>query len=281
VLKVLVLFDSNIEDISTEIRVFSGDGNTTIYTQDITDLLLNGWNEIELNTAVSFDNTENLWIGLYSERQGGEDNIRTAPAIEIMSDRYDYFLFNGEDWTTISDTYGIFDQTWMLRAFVSTSVNGKAEILKHGTNQNNNKELLGYNIYRNGVQINDEIITSTSYEDGPNNWSEGVCYQVTEVRSQCESDPSNEACVIVLQSDELSNTHLVAYPNPARDFIKLESNSNIHSIIITNFLGQVVLQLRDINSKELNVSSNNFKTGLYSIKVETETGTQKVKIIIQ
>ena len=278
--KIRVFKDAYVNDDLTVIKIFSGDGYTTIYEQDVTGLLLDGWNEIELNTAVSFDNTENLWIAIYAERQAGEGNTLNAQAIEIMSDRYDYFSFNGEDWTTISDSYGLFDQAWMLRAFVSTSVNGKAEILKQSTNQNNNKEFLGYNIYRNGVQINDEIITSTRYEDGPNNWSEGICYQVTEVRSQCESDPSNEACLIILQSDELSNTHLVAYPNPAQDFIMLESNSNIHSVLITNSLGQVVSPKKPLDLNKAYIETSSLSNGLYFVEVESDTGIEKLRVII-
>ena len=134
VTKVAVYQSQPIVDIVTEVRVMSGDGTTILYSQDITGETVTGeWNIIELDEAVEFDNTDNLWIGMYVERPaGGPINEPTATAIETIAERYDYFAYNGADWTSISGEYGIVDQAWMLRGFVSTTPGGKEVALGQG-----------------------------------------------------------------------------------------------------------------------------------------------------
>ena len=118
-------------DYVTEVRVMSGDGMTVLYTQDVTGMLTIGWNEIVLDSAVPFDNTENLWIGMYAERPGGTANEPTSSVAEVILDRYDFFAYNGAAWTSINLEYGISDQGWMLRGFVSTSPTGRSVALGH------------------------------------------------------------------------------------------------------------------------------------------------------
>ncbi|MCB2208358.1 MAG: carboxypeptidase regulatory-like domain-containing protein [Bacteroidetes bacterium] len=134
VTKVAVYQSQPIVDIVTEVRVMSGDGTNILYSQDITGETVTGqWNIIELDEAVEFDNTENLWIGMYVERPaGGSVNEPTSDVLAVIADRYDYFAYNGADWTSISGEYGIVDQAWMLRGFVSTTPGGKEVALGQG-----------------------------------------------------------------------------------------------------------------------------------------------------
>jgi len=118
-------------DYVTEVRVMSGDGMTVLYTQDVTGMLTIGWNEIVLDSAVPFDNTENLWIGMYVERPGGTANEPTGGSLTVMTERYDYFSYNGEPWTSIYLEYGFDAEAWMLRGFVSTSPAGRSVALGH------------------------------------------------------------------------------------------------------------------------------------------------------
>jgi hypothetical protein len=185
-------------DYFSEVRILSGDGTSVLYSQDVTGELITGqWNTIELDDAVEFDNTENLWIGMYVERPGGVTNEPTSDALTVISDRYDFFAYNGAAWTSISAEYGITDQAWMLRGFVSTTPAGRAVALDQGdyntsdrkdyssvssvktglgmiksdlksakfpqfANQSN-RELLGYNVYRGACGAEDEDMTFIGY----------------------------------------------------------------------------------------------------------------------
>jgi len=167
----------SVGDYLTEVRILSGDGTTILYTQDVTGTLIGDqWNTITLDEAVEFDNTENLWIAMYVERPGGTANEPTSDVIEVMTERYDYFSYNGAPWTSIFGEYGIDNQGWMLRGFVTTEA-GKQIALGQGTSNATDysnavsiptgkgmisaeventkfpKALLGYNLYLDYVMV--------------------------------------------------------------------------------------------------------------------------------
>ncbi|MDA3813752.1 MAG: lamin tail domain-containing protein, partial [Candidatus Cloacimonetes bacterium] len=194
---------------------------TVLYTQDVTGTLTIGWNEIVLDSAVPFDNTENLWIGMYAERPGGEANEPTSPVTEVILDRYDYFAYNGAAWTSIYNEYAIDNQAWMLRGFVSTSPAGRSVALGHvdldlklekgyyteytGSTPTGNgmiaadpnhvytpfdeisREFLGYNVYLDGTFV--EFTTDLFYQYA--GLVDGTTYLagVTADYDEGESDP--------------------------------------------------------------------------------------------
>ena len=181
-----------VGDILTEVRILGGEnGETVLYAQDVTGTLIDdSWNVIELDEAVTFDNTENLWIAMYVERPAGVDifNEPTAGALQVISDRYDYFAYNGAAWTSISGEYGVTNQAWMLRGYVTTAAgrevalgqgdytttghkdystvksvkSGKGMIAATKANakfpvyaNESNRELVGYSIYRTTCETGD------------------------------------------------------------------------------------------------------------------------------
>ncbi len=144
VTKVAVSQLAPVGDYVTEVRIMSGDGMTVLYAQDVTGTLVEGWQEIVLDEAVPFDNTENLWIGMYVERPGGSFNEPTSSVDVVYTDRYDYFAYNGGDWVQIGTQYGIIDQAWMLRGFVSTNMAGKSVALGTGDYKTTDKKDFSY-----------------------------------------------------------------------------------------------------------------------------------------
>jgi len=65
-------------------------------------------------------------------------NEPTSSVISVIQDRYDFFAYNGATWTSISGEYGIDNQAWMLRGFVSTTPTGKSVALGQGDYPNPN-----------------------------------------------------------------------------------------------------------------------------------------------
>ncbi len=133
VTKVSVYQMAAVGDYVTEVRVMSGDGSTILYSQDVTgEMVADTWNVIELDDAVEFDNTDNLWIGMYVERPGGTFNEPIASNITGTIDRCDMWAYNDGPFITALDTYGITAAAWMLRGYVSTSPGGKEVALDQG-----------------------------------------------------------------------------------------------------------------------------------------------------
>jgi len=120
-----------------------------------------------------------------------------------MTERYDYFSYNGEPWTSIYLEYGYDAEAWMLRGFVSTSPSGRSVALGHvdlsvglkkgyyteysGSTPTGNgmiaadpnheytkfneitREFLGYNVYLDGgapVFVTDEFYQYTGLVNG-------------------------------------------------------------------------------------------------------------------
>lgn len=299
---------ASVGDYLTEARVMSGDGMNVLYAQDVTGTLSEGWNEIELDQAVAFDNTEDLWIGMYVERPGVVFNEPTAPASVSLTDTYDFFAYNGGAWTTITGEYNAPGNSWMLRGFVTNSA-GKSVALGHVNTDDytqytskgqtgvalipvdpnyvgekfdfgtSSRSFLGYNIYRDGSMI-EENWPETGYADDLGESVE-ACYVVTANYEFCgESAESNEACVTPGVGVGNVENNISVYPNPAKDFVTVEASNNILTIKVTNYMGQVISYIQDVEVTSHTIATSSYSSGVYFVEVGTATGVEKVRIVI-
>lgn len=76
-------------------------------------------------------------------------------------------------------------------------------------------------------------------------------------------------------------TDIKMYPNPANDFIEIESENNIKNITIYNIAGKTIRVLKSNNSNKTRIDVTNLKAGLYYVKVSSEKGSVQRKIIVQ
>ncbi|RLD56612.1 MAG: hypothetical protein DRJ05_11055, partial [Bacteroidetes bacterium] len=151
---------------------------TEIYSQDISSFNINSWTEITLDNPVTIDASTQFWVGLNIDMPATGDVIGqdAGPAIDEYGNIYRY---NGI-W------YSDFDKNWNMQ-FMVENPEGKAI-----------DGLLGYNVFRNDEQINEDTWTSTSFVDedllnGTYN------YHVIAVYDEGESDPSNTLEVVISQ----------------------------------------------------------------------------------
>ena len=70
------------------------------------------------------------------------------------------------------------------------------------------------------------------------------------------------------------------FPNPANDFVRIQSVANIQNISIYNITGQMVKTLKALNTKNIKIDVKNFAKGLYIFKFLTGHGivTQKINL---
>jgi hypothetical protein len=141
------------------------------------------------------------------------------------------------------------------------------------------KEFMHFNVYRDGELIADDV-TEMTYADEVGVAGE-FCYEVTAVYSVCgESDPSNEACVDVSVGVDNVENNISVYPNPANDFVMVESSQDIRSIEITNYMGQVVNSVKAVEMTQYRINTSSLSAGVYFVEVETAAGIEKVRIVI-
>jgi hypothetical protein len=95
----------------------------------------------------------------------------------------------------------------------------------------------------------------------------------------------NDICVVKLLSPLVGiksveyNGKIVVYPNPAHDFITIDSESPIHNIIIVDAIGKVVFQQNIYNNKA-SINTSDLSNGIYLIKTSGEKQTSQSKLII-
>lgn len=82
-----------------------------------------------------------------------------------------------------------------------------------------------------------------------------------------------------VNSNELDDSFRI-YPNPISSILNIESTSIIRSISISDVNGRTVFQVQN-NSKAIIIDTNDFSSGLYMLKMDTEDRIINKKIIKQ
>ena len=86
---------------------------------------------------------------------------------------------------------------------------------------------------------------------------------------------------IVNISDITENINI--YPNPASNFVTIETGSNIENIYIYNTVGQIVSvsKLQNFKTSKIEIDVSNLQSGIYFLNIETENGSFVKQLIIQ
>jgi Leucine-rich repeat (LRR) protein len=161
-----------------QLKIWSGPDATEIYSQDISSFNVNDWTEVTLDNPVTIDANTQLWAGLYVDMPvaGAVMGLDEGPAIDGYGNMYKYF------------------GTW----YSDVSGNWNIQITVENPDAKGIDGLLGYNVFRNGDQINEDTWGSTAFVD--ENLLNGTYnYYVTAVYDEGESDPSNTVEVIIAQ----------------------------------------------------------------------------------
>ena len=86
------------------------------------------------------------------------------------------------------------------------------------------------------------------------------------------------ACV--LSNDSFDSSAFLAYPNPVKDVLNLEYNSEISSVRVMNLLGQEVIS-RNINANSTQVDMSQLSAGAYIVNVTVGNAVKTIKVVKQ
>ena len=81
--------------------------------------------------------------------------------------------------------------------------------------------------------------------------------------------------------EDISQTNITVYPNPARDALNIKSNSPIHGFEIYDAIGRLVLSKTEIIDNENVINISSLTHGVYFIRFRTTSGTTEHKVIIE
>jgi hypothetical protein len=280
------------------LKVWTGaNAGTLVASQPIT-FVSDQWNEYSLNTPVYVSGSTELWFGYEVTHAAGQypGGTDAGPAVAGFGDM---ISTDGATWDPMS-TFGL-DYNWNIEGFVET-LDGATQILQPivnntvynnssstlamspVTNVNNpnasvpattspNRELTGYNIFRDGNFI--ATTTETTYLDTDpaiSVFNKEFCYNVTAVYDDCESDFSNQDCERIVSTIDLETSAVSIYPNPSNSVVNITLTDNISQVVVYNSLGSVVSQFNITKDKSIQLNVNNYNAGAYLIKFITRSG---------
>ena len=75
-------------------------------------------------------------------------------------------------------------------------------------------------------------------------------------------------------------SYVSAYPNPCRGILTLSNISAVNTISIIDELGRTIRTLKPMGQKSMTVDMSGEPNGIYLIRIESESGTQTRKLII-
>ena len=167
---------------------------------------------------------------------------------------------------------------------IIASVIEQAVNLSWNTGISGSLELLGFNIFRDGLLVNTAIITGNNFTDA--NVPEGDHqYTLTSVYIGAESEPSSGIPVYINAVDEIFYSRFTVYPNPATDDLIVLFDKPISgklNIGLIDLGGKIILeQILWLNqSDKLMVRLPESSSGIYFLQMKTTDTIVTKKIII-
>ena len=140
-------------------------------------------------------------------------------------------------------------------------------------------DILGYNIYRDEVKINNALIVAHEYRDEELEYGIYI-YQVSAVyEALCEESELSEGVTVII--NDINDTPASSYtifPNPTTGNVTIEGKG-LNRVEIYNVLGSKLVEYNNVNGN-LQVNVSNFADGLYFVKLYSETNAAVTKRLV-
>jgi|GEM_PF-2188091 len=147
---------------------------------------------------------------------------------------------------------------------------------ENGTIEGDKEQTVDYGSDGTSVEaIPDEGYVFTEWDDGVTD-NPRLDTEVTEnitVKALFDEDD--------VRVDEIGTANVIIYPNPARNRFNVVSDENIKNVTIVDISGNIVYQETDLEVKEVKIDITQFNTGVYIIRIESDTITvlQKLQVL--
>ncbi|MCH5244817.1 MAG: T9SS type A sorting domain-containing protein, partial [Lentimicrobiaceae bacterium] len=136
--------------------------------------------------------------------------------------------------------------------------------------------LQGFNIYRDEVKLNEELLKTFSFEDHGLEFGGEYMYQVSAVYADQEVMSEEVWLSNVANGAAEAVCPIAVQPNPVQDVLHIDGEYTTLSLI--DMTGRVVLS--DVRNAK-NISMTNFKTGLYFVRIVLTNGEEYITKIVK
>ena len=142
-------------------------------------------------------------------------------------------------------------------------------------------KLLGYNVYRDEIIINEELVEEKEYRD--EGLEDGTyIYKISAVYLHCEESELTEGVSVTIITDVINDLHarsVIIYPNPTSNEFKVQSSQfKVQRVEIFDAYGRNVTKLETQDPKpETIIDVSVLKSGVYFVKIYLEENQIAVK----
>ncbi|MCL2246896.1 MAG: C25 family cysteine peptidase [Lentimicrobiaceae bacterium] len=141
--------------------------------------------------------------------------------------------------------------------------------------------LLGYNIYRDEVKLNDALITAKEYHDealenGTYTYKVSAVYEL-----MCEESDLTDGVEVTINYVGITNIQTASYrlfPNPTNGNVTIEGDG-LNRVEIYDIQGRHLAEYHNVNGK-LQWNVKNYENGIYFVRLLSETGEVVVKRLV-
>lgn len=243
------------------------EGNSTIYDQVISDYKVGEINTIALDTPIDINPQMPLTIIIKAEgiADGGKSLVADSSLPFVgFGNLFSNDLGQTYEPLTNIDVYG----NWMMGVNIDNGVISR-NILAD--------DKIMYNVYMDNLLVNPVPVSEENYVImNPTLGSHEV--YVTAVYNNCGEKQSEPVTVIISDGvEDLDNSMVQVFPNPANNFISIQTDGKIDSVSIFDMSGRVLFNGGSINIIDL----SDINTGIYMLKVETQGKvlTKKINVV--
>ncbi|MEA3504747.1 MAG: carboxypeptidase regulatory-like domain-containing protein, partial [Bacteroidota bacterium] len=292
-----VSFFPNEADCDYYIRVYTGSDATLVVDQAVASPTIGEWNTVTLNTPVAIDASEEFWFGYRADANAGYP--AGCDAGSAVAGKGDMIYDADEGWLVMSEAYGL-NYNWNLAGTVVAGAgqmatlgelpaverasSSKGTLSTSGVINNNSdrlvtdREIIGYNVLRDGAQVNEYLVDRLWYIDYdlPIEAGVGVVFNYTVVAEYASGCPAPESNIATLSygTDAGANEEglINVYPNPATSNVNVVLTDNIESLRVMNYLGQIVYNQSITSENVVNIKTESLVAGAYLIQLTTDEG---------
>ena len=265
------------EEIYTFGGYFNADG---INTSNGGEWIKPFYHFVELELEIVGNGSTNIEEGFQTINKG-EIEISAFPD---QGYEFEKWIVNGNiELTTNPLNYNLLENTQIQVHFIGTSetqydltlsVNGTGDIQPaEGT----------YYLKKDETIILNAIIVDPQWQFV--NWTNADQVEVSDLEQFTFTMPGHNFELVANFEHTTDIIHskisdLKVYPNPFKDLITIKNVQTVKSLVITNLLGQVILE-KKLNEQDTFIKTDNFEQGLYILIFQDKNGSKVVRRMVK
>ena len=120
-----------------------------------------------------------------------------------------------------------------------------------------------------------------TFNEGENIWFKITGYSVD--KTIAGSVISSMSSSVTLSVETFEKNNLVLYPNPGKNTLKIDFPAMVNSVYyeISDLHGRLILKSEENNTNEVQIDIQNFKSGLYVLKLKNEKKVMHAKFLVE